>query len=257
MEHHYDRYQVEQQVNRLEYNEDYFDLIQENARYYLPYIVSEVQKRGLPMEIALLPIIESSLNPFAVSRSNAKGLWQFIPSTGYIYDLYGDHWEDDRRDVIRSTQAGLDYLEKLYDMFGDWSLAMGAYNGGPGTIQRAQRKNERSGRDTDYWSLKVYKETRQYVPKILAMARVIKNPSRYGITLRPLGSSTLSQHPVMGPVSLTQVANCAQMSFEEFYRYNAQYRRANTDYKQHLFVLPESRSSTFDRNFSRGVSKCK
>ena len=153
------------------------------SRMYLYYIVSETQRRGMPTEIALLPFVESAFQPEALSKSSAAGLWQFIPSTGDIFDLRQTSWRDDRMDILESTRAALDYLQSLYDQFGDWHLALAAYNCGQGTLRRAISNNERLGRPIDFMSLRLPEETRRYVPKLLAIKALVKDPSKFDLEL--------------------------------------------------------------------------
>ena len=161
-------------------NPEYIERMVDRARLYLYYIVEEVEKRGMPMEIALLPAIESAYTPQAYSRARAAGLWQFIPSTGRIYGLESNWWYDGRRDVVASTRAALDYLEKLHGQFNDWQLALAAYNCGERKVERLMQENARKGLPTEYSALKkLPKETKNYVPKLMAMANII-SPVRTG-----------------------------------------------------------------------------
>jgi len=160
------------------------------AEPFLYYIVEEIDKRGLPMELALLPAIESAYKPRAVSRSGAAGLWQFIPSTGRGFGLRQDWWYDGRRDVIASTTAALDYLTQLNKMFeGDWFLTLAAYNAGPGTISRAIKSNKRKRKNSAYVDLRLRSETRRYVPKLIALKNIINNPDKYNIELPTLANN--------------------------------------------------------------------
>jgi len=163
-------------------NPEYMARMMERARMYLYYIVDEIEKRGLPTELALLPAIESAYQPYAASRARAVGLWQFIAPTGRLYGLKNNWWYDGRRDIQASTRAALDYLEKLAaDFNGDWHLALAAYNAGEGRITRALEYNRRKGLPADYQNLKVKRETRNYVPKLMAMANIVADPERYGV----------------------------------------------------------------------------
>ena len=163
---------------------NYLPVVANRANYYLHYIVEEVERRGLPMELALLPLVESTLNPFASSSSGAAGLWQIMPATGRYLGLQQDWWYDGRSDLRDSTRAALDYLEELHVRFDeDWLLALAAYNSGKGRVGRARAANERKGLDTDYWSLKLPRETRRYVPKLLALTQIVADPERYGATI--------------------------------------------------------------------------
>ncbi len=162
---------------------EYVARMSDRARLYLYFIVSEVERRGMPTEIALLPMIESAFNPTAYSPSNASGIWQFIPSTGKHFGMQQDWWHDGRRDVIGATNGALDYLQKLHDQFGDWELALAAYNCGEHCIERALKRNRKLHKPLDFLSLKLPKETRNYVPKLIAMKHIISNPASFGIVL--------------------------------------------------------------------------
>jgi len=165
-------------------NGEYVDRVFGRSQRYLHYIADEVEARGMPMELALLPLVESAFNPFAYSRSHASGLWQFIPGTGKRYQLRQDWWQDQRRDVLESTRAALDYLSYLNGLFdGDWMLSIAAYNYGAGNIKRAMRRNASLGRSTDFFSLSLPRETRTYVPKLLALNRLLRNPEAYALAL--------------------------------------------------------------------------
>ena len=165
---------------------DYVQRMTERGSRYLFHIVEEVERRGLPTELALLPFIESAFNPQAMSSAKASGMWQFIPSTGKHFELTQNIFRDDRRDVLASTRAALDYLEKLHGMFGDWHLALAAYNWGEGSVQRAIARNEREGLPTDYLSLRMPLETQHYVPKLQAVKNIIARPQQFGLALPPL-----------------------------------------------------------------------
>ena len=167
---------------------EYMERLVERASLYLHFIITEVEKRGLPTEIALLPAIESAFKPHAYSRARAAGLWQFIPSTGRLYGLQKNWWYDGRRDIVAATNAALNYLEKLNkDFDGNWHLALAAYNAGEGRIMRARRYNRRKGRSDNYQNLRTLKpETLNYVPKLIAIANIVKDPAKYGLTLAPI-----------------------------------------------------------------------
>jgi len=158
----------------------------ERSKRYLYYIVEELEKRGMPTELALLPMVESAFNPMAYSRSHASGLWQFIPSTGKNYNLQQNSWFDGRRDIVASTSAALDYLQFLYEMHGDWHLALASYNWGENAVARAIEKNKAKGLPTDYLSLTMPTETRYYVPKLQALKNIIANPHSFGVDLEPV-----------------------------------------------------------------------
>ena len=165
---------------------DYVQRMTDRASRYLFHIVEEVEYRGMPTELALLPFIESAFNPQAMSVAKASGMWQFIPSTGKHFDLTQNIFRDERRDVLASTRAALDYLGKLYGMFGDWHLALAAYNWGEGSVQRAIARNQRAGLPTDYASLRMPAETRYYVPKLQAIKNIVARPESFGLSLNPI-----------------------------------------------------------------------
>jgi membrane-bound lytic murein transglycosylase D len=228
----------------------------ERSRLYLYFIAEEVEKRGMPMEIALLPMIESAYNPLALSPMKASGIWQFIPSTGKVYGLKQNAWYDGRRDVLTATRAALDYLQNLYAMFGDWELALAAYNCGEGCVARAQSR--RQGKTIDYASLKLPSETRHYVPKLIAVRNIVLDPKRFGINVEEVANEpyfmqvTLSQ-----PMEAKQAARLADMNLDEFLSLNPGFQRRviHTDTRG-VLLLPTERVETFQFNLHRqGVDK--
>lgn len=226
----------------------------ERARPYLYHIVEEVQRRDMPMEIALLPMIESAFVPTALSRSAASGIWQFIPSTGSHYGLRQDNWYDGRRDFTAATSAALDYLGKLYLDFGDWQLALAAYNCGEGCIARAIQKNVQQGLPTDYASLSLPNETRHYVPKLLAIRNLIRDPAQYGIAVDALPNQPyFNQVTVHASMDLHSAARLADMSSDEFMVLNAAFPRKliRSDTPVNLLV-PVDKADTFQRNLESG-----
>lgn len=218
---------------RVDYWTDYYAsnpqsvlLMSQRAGKYLYYIVDELNRRGLPTELALLPFVESAYNPNAYSRAHASGLWQFIPSTGRHYNLEQDWWRDQRRDPVASTNAALDYLSYLYDFQGDWYLALASYNWGEGSVKRALEKNINAGELPIYTALNMPDETRNYVPKLQAIKNIIAKPEKFGISL-PRVSNT----PYFTTVQKTQdmdiqvAAALAEMPVEEFKALNPSYKR--------------------------------
>jgi membrane-bound lytic murein transglycosylase D len=155
---------------------EYWQRINERGKRYLYFITAEIERRGMPLEIALLPIIESAYNPTALSRARASGIWQFVPATGKIYGLQQNWWLDNRRDVTVATGSALDYLQRLHQMFGDWQLALASYNWGEGAVQRAINRNRALNKPTDYASLKIPTETRNYLPKLQAVKNLVMAP---------------------------------------------------------------------------------
>jgi membrane-bound lytic murein transglycosylase D len=204
-----DRY-VKQREKYFAGQPEYVARMTDRGSRYLFYIVEEVQRRGLPTELALLPFIESAFNPEAMSRSRAAGMWQFMPATGRHFDLKQNVFRDDRRDVLASTNAALDYLTNLHKMFGDWHLALAAYNWGEGNVQRAVRSNRAAGRPAGYSNLKMPFETRDYVPKLQAMKNIVLRPADYALTL-----PVLENHPYFLAVPISRdidVALVTQLS---------------------------------------------
>ncbi len=205
---------------------DYMKRMVERSQRYLFHIVEEVQKRGMPTEIALLPMIESAFNPQANSTSKAAGIWQFIPSTGKHFGLKQNWWVDNRRDVTAATNAALDYLQKLHGMFGAWDLALAAYNAGEGTVQRAIDKNRRQGLPTDYQSLSLPVETRNYVPKLQAIKNIVTDPEKYGLKI-----DAMPNRPYFARVTTPKqidsqlAAKLAEISYDEFISLNPSYNR--------------------------------
>jgi membrane-bound lytic murein transglycosylase D len=204
-------------------------------------VVSEVENEQLPIEIALLPIVESDYYPFSYSHGTATGIWQFIPSTGRMYGLEEDWWHEDRRDVLASTKAALHYLKDLNQMFeGDWLLSIAAYNAGPGRVQRAIDKNIKQGKKTDYWSLDLPKETEKYVPKLLAIAKVLKDPARYNQKLL-----SIENKPYLEPIKLESqfdlalIAQWTNLSIDEIYSFNPGLKRwATPEALPYTILLP-------------------
>lgn len=202
---------------------DYVQRMTERGGLYLFHVVEEVHKRDLPMELALLPFIESAFNPQALSVASASGMWQFMPATGRQFELKQNLFRDDRRDVLASTRAALDYLQMLHRMFGDWHLALAAYNWGQGNVQRAIERNRRAREDTVYTALRMPDETRNYVPKLQAVKNIITNPAAFALALPPL-----ENHPFFLTVSIERdidvdlVARLAGVSVDEFRALNPQ-----------------------------------
>lgn len=233
-------------------NADYLDRMARRASRYLHYTVSEAEKRNLPTELALLPIIESAYDPFAYSHANAAGMWQFIPGTARIMGLKLNDWFDGRRDVIDSTRAAYDFLSLLYGKFGDWQLALAAYNAGPGAVQRAINRNKAAGLPTDFWSLKLPAETRAYVPRFLAMAQIVKSPESFGVTLHPVVNQPFFRViTINGQVDLPEAASIAGISLKEMYQLNAGFKRQATDPAgPHRLLVPAALPQDFEADIA-------
>ncbi|MGM7338322.1 LysM peptidoglycan-binding domain-containing protein [Acinetobacter baumannii] len=216
----------------------YLDRLSARASRYLYHTVKEAERRGLPTELALLPVIESSYDPAATSSAAAAGLWQFIPSTGRIYGLQQTGMYDARRDVVESTRAAYEFLGSLYNQFGSWELALAAYNAGPGRIQQAINRNQAAGLPTDYWSLKLPQETMNYVPRFLAVAQIIKNPRAYGVSLPPIANRPhFREVTLSAPLSLNEIASVTGLSRAELYALNPGYRGETVDPASPMRIL--------------------
>ena len=233
---------------------DYLQRITQRASRYLFYVVQELEKRDMPTELALLPFIESAFNPQAYSTAKAAGMWQFIPSTGRDYNLKQNVFRDERRDVIASTNAALTYLQRLYGMFGDWQLALAAYNWGEGSVSRAIAKAQAAGRPTDYNSLSAYmpSETRNYYPKLQAVKNIIAAPAQYGVKL-----PVVENQPYFVSIKKTRdidvklAAQLAELPMEEFKALNPQFNRpVITGSPNTQILLPHSNAEKFKENLS-------
>lgn len=225
----------------------------ERSRRYLYYIVTELEKRGMPTELALLPMVESAFNPMAYSRARALGMWQFIPSTGKNYRLQQNGWVDRRRDIIASTSAALDYLQNIYEMNGDWHLALASYNWGEYAVARAIAKNAAKGLPTDYASLTMPGETRYYVPKLQALKNIIAQPELFGLTLDPIPN-----RPYFGIIDVdtdldvSTAAKLAEIPLDEFVALNPAYHRPVILGKDpNPLVLPTEKVAVFRANMER------
>lgn len=212
---------IEAQKSWFTSRQDYLNRLAARSSRYLYHTVREAERRNIPTELALLPVIESSYDPSATSSAAAAGLWQFIPSTGRIYGLNQSSTYDGRRDVIESTRAAYDFLTALYNQFGSWELALASYNAGPGRIQKAIDANAAQGLPTDFWSLRLPTETMNYVPRFLAVADIVSKPEQYGVYLPAIANR---QHfrsvPVNYGVSLAEIAQATGVSYEELERLN-------------------------------------
>jgi membrane-bound lytic murein transglycosylase D len=226
---------------------DYMARMIERSRRYLYYIVTEVEKRGMPLEAALLPMIESAYNPMAYSSGRASGIWQFIPSTGKSYGMKQNWWMDERRDVVAATGGALDYLQKLYAEFDDWYLALAAYNWGEGSVRRAIAANQKRGLPTDYLSLPMPAETRNYVPKLQAVKNIVRDPEAYNLEL-----AHIPEAPYFTVVRTTRkmdvkiAAELAEMPLDEFLSLNPQHNRpviAGAD--ETTILLPYDKAELF------------
>ena len=222
------------------------------ASRYLYHTVTEAEQRGIPTELALLPVIESAFDPFAYSRASAAGMWQFIPGTGKFFGLKQNGWFDGRRDIIESTRAAYDFLTQLQARFGSWELALAAYNAGPGAVQRAINRNVADGLPTDFWSLRLPSETMSYVPRFLAMAQIINSPESLGLKLRPLIDQPYFRVvSTSGQIDISAAASLAGVSLKEMYQLNPGFSRWATDPEgPHRLLIPAFLPSDFEKQIS-------
>ncbi len=226
-----DEQPIANQVNWFANHPDFLERTWGRASLWLYYIAGQLEARHMPSELALLPVIESAFEPYAYSRARAAGMWQFISDTGRRFGLKQDYWYDGRRDPIEATRAALDYLSSLHDEFnGDWQLAIAAYNCGELTVERAIERNQRLGLPTDFWHLKLPKETRGYVPELLAMRRIVANPARYGLDFSPIPNEPyFVTIQTGGQIDLKVVAKLAGISVDDLYELNPAFHRWATD----------------------------
>ena len=242
---------VQDQVQWYSSRPDYVQRMTERSNRYIFHIVEELERRNMPTELALLPFIESAFNPQAVSSARAAGMWQFMPATGTDYDLKQNIFRDDRRDVLASTRAALDYLQRLYTMFGDWHLALAAYNWGEGSVGRAIARNQRAGLPTGYTDLAMPAETRNYVPKLQAVKNIVADPQRFRVDL-----PVIANHPYFQTVVLTRdvdvslAAKLADVRVEDFRALNpAAHKPVLLAAGTPQILLPWDNAAVFQRNF--------
>jgi len=241
---------VESQEQWYVSNPDYVARMIERGSHFLYHVVEEVERRRMPTEIVLLPMIESAYNPQAYSRSHASGMWQFMPSTGKKYGLRQNFWYDGRRDVLAATSAALDYLEKLHGDFGDWNLALAAYNWGEGAVSRAIARNQARGLPTDYESLPMPLETRKYLPKLQAVKNIVANPGHYGIALLDIPNQPyFATVTTLRHIDVQLAASLAEMSLEEFRFLNPAHNKPviKADGSEAI-VLPIEKTAVFEKN---------
>jgi len=247
----YDNHRVRAEIDWYASHPDYLDRTVERARPYLYLIVENLEQRGMPMEIALLPIVESAFQPFAYSHGRAAGIWQFIPSTARHFGLKQNWWYDGRRDIVASTTAALDLLQSLHnELDNDWLLALAAYNSGTGTVRRAMQANRRHGKPTDFWSLQLPAETRAYVPKLLALAELFSHPGQYSVEIRSLPDEPVVRTVHTGSqIDLAKAAELSDTTLDELYRLNPAFNRWATDPDgPHQLLLPLDKASLFETN---------
>jgi membrane-bound lytic murein transglycosylase D len=239
---------IDVQLAWFEHNPDYLERVFQRGQRYMYHIITEVEARGMPLEFALLPVVESAYEPFAYSTSRAAGLWQFIPDTGSRFGLKRDWWYDGRRDVVESTRAALDYLQALHDQFGDWLLAIAAYNVGENSVQRELDFNRANGKPADFWHLRLPAETRAYVPKLLALKRLMAEPERYGLEFAVIPNEPyFAVIDTDSQIDLKIAAQLAGTSYDELVALNAGYNRWATDPDgPHRLLVPIDNADAFD-----------
>ena len=241
-------------IRRITSNPEYLERVFDRGGRYLHHIMEEIEARGLPTELALLPIIESAFNPEATSRAKAAGLWQFMPATGRAFSLSQDWWRDERRDIIESTRAALEYLDKINRLHGgDWFLALASYNRGENAVMRAVKANRARGRPTDFLSIKLPRETRHYVPQLIALRNILRDPTRYGVRLphvedRPYFTALDKSQSV----DLALAAEFAELSLSDFKLLNPQLRRpVITVSRTNRIILPIEKAALYQDNLER------
>ena len=243
-----DNKRIQNQLNWYLRNPEYLDRTFKRSARYLYHVVEEAKKRKLPMELALLPFVESAYDPFAYSHGRASGLWQFIPGTGKIYGLHQSWWYDGRRDVLASTKAALEYLSYLNRIFdGNWLHALAAYNSGSGRVSKAIKRNKKKNKPTDFWSLKLPKETKAYVPKLLALAKIVNTPSAYGIDLPAIVDKPyFSVVKTTAQIDLAQAAALAKVDISEIYKLNPGFNQwASAPSGPHRLLVPIQQADFF------------
>lgn len=239
---------ISSQRNWYASHPEYLRRVIARADPYIFYIFQQAKARNIPAELVLLPIVESAFDPFAYSHGRASGIWQFIPGTAKAYGLKQTWWYDGRRDIKASTDAAFDYLTKLNKQFkGDWLLALAAYNSGGGTVRKAVRLNKKKGLATDFWALKLPKETRAYVPKLIALSQIFKAPSKFGITLPPIKNEPqVAIIYTESQIDMAQAASLAGLGVDELYTYNPGFNRWATDPNgPHSLLLPIDKAEKF------------
>jgi peptidoglycan lytic transglycosylase D len=245
---------IDQQLNWYASNPEYLQRAFGRADMYLYYIVTQLEARHMPLELALLPVIESAFQPYAYSRARAAGLWQFISGTGSRFGLKQDWWYDGRRDVVASTNAALDYLQALHNEFnGDWLLAVAAYNCGELAVEHAVQVNEARHLPIDFWHLRLPRETEAYVPKLLAMKRLVADPAKYGLEFSPIPNQPyFSRTPTNGQINLQVAAQIAGITAEEVYDLNPAFHRWATDPTGPFYLLlPVNAAPVFTQNVAQ------
>ncbi|WP_064556877.1 murein transglycosylase D [Buttiauxella brennerae] len=245
---------IREQKQKYLKNKSYLHDVTLRAEPYMYWIAGQVKKRNMPMELVLLPIVESAFDPHATSSANAAGIWQIVPSTGRNYGLKQTKAYDARRDVVASTTAALDMMQRLNKMFdGDWLLTVAAYNSGEGRVLKAMKANKARGLPTDFWSLSLPRETKIYVPKMLALSDILKNSQKYGVRLPTTDESrALARVEVSDPVELTQVAEMAGISLSTLKTFNAGVKTSTVGKNQQYVMVPKKHAAKLKASLASG-----
>ncbi|MGB5739842.1 MAG: LysM peptidoglycan-binding domain-containing protein [Woeseia sp.] len=240
---------VEAQLNWFLKHPDYLDRVFLRSQRYLPYITDELEKRGLPLELALLPIVESAYDPFAYSHGRASGLWQIVPGTGKRFGIRQNWWYDGRRDVVDATNGALNYLAYLHELMdGDWLHAIASYNSGEGNVLKAKRRNLKAAKPTDFWNLSLPRETESYVPKLIALVEIVRDPAKYNLKLPELvHEPQFAIADIGSQIDLALAAELAGLTLDELYSWNSGFNRWATDPDgPHRLLLPVDAAAGFD-----------
>jgi membrane-bound lytic murein transglycosylase D len=248
-----DNKRIQAQLNWYLRHPEYLDRVFTRASRYMYHIVDRLEEENIPLEIALLPVVESAFNAFAYSHGRASGLWQFIPGTGKMYDMHQDWWFDGRRDVLLSTEGAIRYLSWLNKKFdGDWLHALASYNTGSGRVARSIRRNLKAGKPTDFWSLKLPRETRAYVPKLLAISKIVADPAKYNITLKSIPNQPYFDVVKLdSQIDLAQAANIAELDIEEIYQLNPGLNQwATPPSGPFRLLMPVTKSEQFEQRLA-------
>ena len=251
LEHHLDEARVQSELRWYANHPEYLNRVAVRASRYLFHIVEALEQRQMPMEMALLPIVESAFDPFAYSHGRASGLWQFIPATGRTYGMQVDYWHDGRRDVRAATTGAINYLDRLHSRLDDdWFLALAAYNSGEGNVRYSMRKNSKAGKPLDFFSLGLLKETRAYVPRLLAISAIIADPAKYNIELLPIANEPYWEMVNTGSqLDLSVAAEIAEISIDELYLLNPAFNKWSTHPDgPHELLVPRQHAKTFRAN---------
>ena len=253
LEHHLDEARVQSELRWYANHPEYLNRVAVRASRYLFHIVEALEQRQMPMEMALLPIVESAFDPFAYSHGRASGLWQFIPATGRTYGMQVDYWHDGRRDVRAATTGAINYLDRLHSRLDDdWLLALAAYNSGEGNVRYSMRKNIKAGKPLDFFSLGLLKETRAYVPRLLAISAIIADPAKYNVELLPIANEPYWEMVNTGSqLDLSVAAEIAEISIDELYLLNPAFNKWSTHPDgPHELLVPRQQAKTFRANLA-------